>query len=653
MPADKAIHYLKDRPSTQEAPARIVLPEEYEFREGQVDFAKEAAEALASSEVFIASAPCGIGKSLASLVAILPQLRDSKLVICFRTRDQLQIYLQELRALASGLAVVAFYSKQEMCPLGIKGDLSYYDFSEECRRLRENCELSMKPYCKFYWNNLRAREEAEKLALSCARDILTPREVVSHMARRQFCAYEALKKAFHKVRIFLGTYHYVFDSRIRKNLLSSLGKDLSKVFLIVDEAHNLPSFSRELLSDRLTRYTVENALEETERFKHESAESVRMLLNLLLENLFLEAQRSLRHDELKQLAPQNVRDLFLTQTGLSGKDVAKLIQAYGKHVREERADLGLERISSYNHRVGAFLRSFLCDDGADRVHLILKDRRGRIIMEVRSLDGRGVTDPVLRKAQGSILMSGFLSPPEIYRDLALYSRESVRVREFGSPFPSKNRLILVAKGVTSRFKRRTHKMLEKWQNYIEAISEANEGNIGVFFTSYELMHKVLPLTRIDRIKIVEQRKTRRNDVIKQLSEGSDKALFGVMGGKLSEGIDYPNNILTCTVSVGLPFATWNVYQKALIRYLEGQFPDKGRICAYLAPAILRLVQTCGRTHRSPSDRGCLIILDERVSHPEVKQHLPDYFQKEMTVVLNPLDCSDQIRRFWNGFSHKR
>jgi DNA excision repair protein ERCC-2 len=651
MPAAKAAVHMKGSPRTEETPTRLMLPEDYQFRKGQIDFVNEATEALASKEVFIASAPCGIGKSLASLIAILPQLKDNKLVICFRTRDQLHIYLRELKALALGLPAVALYSKQEMCPLRIKGDLSYFDFSDECRRLRDNCELSSKPYCKFYWNNIRAKGEAEERALSCARKILTPGEAVSLMARRQFCAYEALKKVLNKVKIFLGTYHYVLNPRIRKTILNSLGEDLSKVFLIVDEAHNLPSFSRELLSDRLTRRTVENALEEAERFEHESAESVRGYLNLLLKEFFLEAQQNMKSDELKQLDAQKASEVFLIRTGLSGKDVAELIQAYGKHVREERTELGLERISSFNHRVGAFLGSFFDDNGTDRIHLIQKDGMGRAIMEVRNFDGREVTDSVLRKAQGSILMSGFLSPPEVYRDLTLHSRESVCIREFGSPFPPENRLILVAKGVTSRFKKRTRKMLEKWREYIEEISVANEGNMGVFFTSYGLMHKVLPLTKIDRVKIVEQRKTKRIDVVKQLSEAADNALFGVMGGKLSEGIDYPNNILTCTVIVGLPFATWNVYQKALIHYLEGQFPDNGRTYAYLTPAILRLVQTCGRTHRSPSDRGCIVILDERVSHPRVRQHLPSYFQKEMATVTSPIDCRNQMRRFWNSFTY--
>jgi len=243
-------------------------------------------------------------------------------------------------------------------------------------------------------------------------------------------------------------------------------------------------------------------------------------------------------------------------------------------------------------------------------------------------------------------MSGFLSPPKVYRDLTLYEPHSVHQVEFDSPFPPKNRLILVAKNVSSEFKRRTSEMLGKWKDYIEAISNANEGNMAVFFTSYGLMHKVLPLIRVDRNPIVEKQRTKRDRMIEQLAKSHRNVVFGVMGGKFSEGIDYPNNTLKCVVAVGLPYATWDIYQKALINYCEEQFPLKGSTYAYSAPAVLRLIQTCGRVHRSAGDKGCIVILDSRVAQPNIKQQLPGYFQKEMKIVKTPQDCAKQIRNFW-------
>ena len=148
--------------------------------------------------------------------------------------------------------------------------------------------------------------------------------------------------------------------------------------------------------------------------------------------------------------------------------------------------------------------------------------------------------------------------------------------------------------------------------------------------------------------LVEQRKTSRNRVLIDLKRSTDNALFGVMGGKFSEGIDYPGNVLTCVAAVGLPYATWNTYQKGLIEYYDSKFPEQGEIYAYLTPAILRLIQTSGRVHRSPEDKGCIVLLDGRITECDIKSQLPRYFQQEMRNVKNAVECAKMIEDFWQS-----
>ncbi len=632
---------------TQEkTPDNRWLPRGYEVRKGQLEFIEEAAKALENNQVFVGSAPCGIGKSLASLLSVLPRLGENKLLISFRTRSQLHIFLKELKGLEQTPLTVSFFSKQDMCPMRMKSGGSYFDFLEECRRLKKNCESNTKPFCKFYWNIHRKKRQAEELALDCARKILDPKEASQRMAESGFCAYEALKRVLSKVQIFLGTYNYTFNPPVRKALLQSWGVDLSNVYLIVDEAHNIPNFARELLSDRMAPNTVENALKETENFEHKTLGDVQDYLNVLDDNLFPHVQKSLRKSNLELLDPQKLEDKFLEWSGTSSDKAAETLHEYGESVRERRQELGSDKIFSYAHRVGDFMENFFQRVGKKYVHLIQKDWGNRTYLEVKSLDGREITDPVLRQARGSIVMSGFLSPPKVYRDLILRNPKDVHLREFDSPFPAENRLILAAGDVSSRFEKRTDQMLKKWAEYIETISVTNKGNMAVFFTSYNLMNSILSHTDIDRKMIVEKRKTRRNDVMQELTRSKNNALFGVMGGKFSEGMDYPNNLLTCVVTVGLPYATWSVYQKALISYFDSQFPGRGRDYAYLAPAIFRLVQACGRVHRSAKDKGCIVMLDERITRPDIRQLLPSYYQKEMRIVKNPMECGENVTEFW-------
>jgi DNA excision repair protein ERCC-2 len=627
------------------------LPRGYEVRKGQVQFIEEATKALEHNQVFVGSAPCGIGKSLASLLSVLPKLGDDKLLISFRTRSQLHIFLKELKGLKQNPLTVSFFSKQDMCPLRMKSGGSYFDFLEECRRLKQNCESGTKPFCRYYMNIHRKKRESEELALDCARKILDPKEAAYLMAKRGFCAYEALKRVLSKVNIFLGTYNYTFNPPVRKALLQSWGVDLSQVYLIVDEAHNIPNFARELLSDRMTQTTIENALKETENFDHQTLGDVQDYLNVLDDRVFSYIKKELGKLNLKLLDPQDLADRFRDWSGTSSDKAAETLHEYGEHVREKRQEQGSDRIFSYTHRVGDFVENFFQRVGEKYVHMIQKDWGDRIFLEVRSLDGREITDPVLRQAKGSMVMSGFLSPPKVYRDLILRSQEGVHLKEFDSPFPPENRMILAACDVSSRYEQRTDQMLRKWAEYIEAISLANRGNMAVFFTSYNLMNTILAHTDVDRTIIVEERKTRQSDVMQNLTRSKSNVLFGVMGGKFSEGMDYPNNLLTCVVTVGLPYATWSVYQKALIDYFDFQFPGKGRDYAYLTPAIFRLVQACGRVHRSAEDKGCIVMLDERIIRPNIRHLLPSYYQKEMKTVKNSIDCGEKIMGFWEKFGN--
>jgi DNA excision repair protein ERCC-2 len=133
-----------------------------------------------------------------------------------------------------------------------------------------------------------------------------------------------------------------------------------------------------------------------------------------------------------------------------------------------------------------------------------------------------------------------------------------------------------------------------------------------------------------------------------LRKSEDNLLLGDMGGKFSEGIDYPNNLLTGVVAVGLPYATWSVYQKALINYFDDKFPGEGRTFAYVTPALLRLIQASGRVHRSPKDKGCIVILDRRVTTPRIKEQLPKHIREEMITVTNASECAMHVAGFWRN-----
>lgn len=626
------------------------FPEEYEIRPLQTDFIKDASKNLKNRDIYFVNAPCGIGKSLATLVSAIPLIEDGKkLIITYRTRNQLYIYLKELKRVLSKCEsrhlVASIISKQEMCPKFFGEKVSYGEVTRLCRTLKINTKRGRSPFCEYYSNLLRDEIMAYEFAKDCCRAYMSPYEIFESARETRICPYEALKLVLPDIDIFLGTYHYLFDPTTREELLNNLETDLSEVIVVVDEAHNLPSFARDLLSGRLYETSFLSAIREAGEFGGDDAREV-IRMNKLIHGILQKFAKGLKENEMKRLDPLVFNDAIESEVGKSPLLVAEEILSYSEFVWKERLERE-ERPYSSNHRVGDFLLAFLSAIGPQYSHWIIRDKKGKTCLELVNMDGREITDKVFKGVHSAILMSGTLSPIEVQRDLVLSEKDRGKLKEFPSPFPSKNRLILVAKNVSSRMKERTKDTFNLWKGYIESVLESNLGNVGIFFPSYELMLHILSLVSTERNWIVEERTTNQDEVIEELSKSDENALFGVMGGKLSEGIDYPGELLTSVVIVGFPYATWNEQQKALIEYMDSVWPGKGRTYAYLTPAILRLLQACGRVHRSKNDRGTIVILDKRAYYPYVRKKLPEYFQREMKVVSDPEKCGELIRAFWN------
>ena len=96
-------------------------------------------------------------------------------------------------------------------------------------------------------------------------------------------------------------------------------------------------------------------------------------------------------------------------------------------------------------------------------------------------------------------------------------------------------------------------------------------------------------------------------------------LLGVAGGRLSEGIDYPNQELEAVVIVGIPYPRPSAKHEALRQFLDST-TGKGWEYTVEAPAARAILQACGRMIRSENDRGIAIVLDRRA--PAFAKSLP-------------------------------
>jgi DNA excision repair protein ERCC-2 len=103
--------------------------------------------------------------------------------------------------------------------------------------------------------------------------------------------------------------------------------------------------------------------------------------------------------------------------------------------------------------------------------------------------------------------------------------------------------------------------------------------------------------------------------------------FAVMGGFFAEGIDLVGDCLSAAaiISVGIPMIC---PERELIRRYYQQKVGAGFDFAYKYPAINRVLQAAGRVIRSETDKGVILLIDERFSKPDYAKLLPAHWNTE-------------------------
>ncbi len=138
----------------------------------------------------------------------------------------------------------------------------------------------------------------------------------------------------------------------------------------------------------------------------------------------------------------------------------------------------------------------------------------------------------------------------------------------------------------------------------------------------------------------------REAFLAQFSAGNSETLIGlaVMGGIFGEGIDLVGDRLIGAVVVGV-----GVPQVGLERDLIKDYFDRengnGFAYAYQYPGFNRVLQATGRVIRTETDRGVIVLMDERFTHTRYR-HLFPIHGRGFQVVKNTGEISDQLKRFW-------
>ena len=599
------------------------------FRKEQDKIIVDILSALSKKQSILLNAPTGTGKTDSSLSAAISFARKNNKKILFLTPkiSQHKMALEVIDGINQkyniNLKAVDFVGKRNMC---IEPSISQTTtgFYEVCKNAVKNKQ------CRFY-NNIKPFKKSEKELVNYAiNKLFEDKSVIYHTEMKELamnfksasnkpapvCAYELAKQYARECDIIIADYYHLFSKTISDNLLPEIGIDLEETIVIIDEAHNLEERILRLLSKTLSVFQLNQAIKEATKINNNRVANI---LTDFLENIETLAKRKF-----------NINNKYSSEEIIKKEEI--IPSKYMKDIFEiirEIEDTGLKFIEKTNEQrsvlitISLFLEEWVPDLKA---HIrFMRYTNNRVTINYNALDVSLITKDVLKKTYANIIMSATLTPLTMYKEI--FGIDTVVLKEYQSPFDSTKRLDLLIGDVTTKFTNRNEQQYIKIANYINKIVNIVPGNIIIYFPSFEILSEVIKFIKINKPKIIQQENSSAEDFDKMILEFKKgkrtfgNALFAVMGGKASEGIDLPGDYLISAIIVGIPLGKMQLETKSKIEYYDKKY-KKGWEYAYIQPAIQKAIQSAGRVIRSIEDRGVIIYLDGRYAWGNYKKCIP-------------------------------
>lgn len=598
-----------------------------EKRDVQDQFLQDAARALNNDKNFLAHAPTGLGKTTILGPALFYSLKKKKTVFFLTPmHTQHRIAVETLKLIKNkhsmDILAVDFIGKRWMCQQPGVQATNASEFAEYCSDLLEkkNCEYfnAVKRKGKL---SMEAREVLKKLK---ALNPLGVEKVCKICGDAKLCPYEMSCLLAQKADVVICDYFHALSPSIRDAFLKKMNKDLSKAVLIFDEAHNLPSKTRDLLTANLSTFTLDATVKECKRMGYDSASKKIKKVRNVLES-FAQKKTTIDKEEALMLKEEFQKEVEKIND-------YKLLMLHLNQIGNQALEL---KKRSATKSVALFLESWLGpDEGFARILRKGFSKKGKayINLSYRCLDPSMILKPIAEEAQ-IIGMSGTLTPTQMYKDLFGFETET---KEYHDPFPKQNRLNIIVPKTTTKFTERGSEMWQKISIVISKIVNSIPGNSAVFFPSYYVRDKVNEYFQslCEKTTFLEQTnmsKEERDGLLENYKGYKDQGavLLAISSGSFSQGIDLYGDYLKSVVVVGLPLAKPDLETKQLIEYYDKRF-GKGWDYGYVYPAMIKTIQNAGRCIRSGEDKGVIVFLDERYTSHNYFKCFPKDWQMKIT-----------------------
>ncbi len=607
-----------------------------EYQKGLVDFILRSLETHGGAAI---EAPTGSGKTLTGLIAATKYAREhnKKVLYLTRTNSQQEQVIKELRIIspALGLRSVPIQGRFNLCPLYMELEREETFTSESlsrfCNSRKKKVREGEPNACRYFSNKVSSDENLSRIFST----LPTAEEFLQYGREEEICPYESLKAAAAKADLVVAPYAFFLNPEVAERFLSRWGVSREDLVIVLDEAHNLPDLAREVSSFRITINSINLAEKEAAEFGDPELEP-RFRVSDFCETL-RNAILDLVRDKLEGVEEARIRFSELPEYAAIGSGMkmekfwlyASLMSVVGDNICDIREDQG--RVPrSHVLSLASRVLSWKSIDDEGYVAILNADNSGTI--EAFCLEPTAVLENL--RISKTIHMSGTLEPFQVYKNITGFT--DISAKKLGSIFPEGNRLVLYYDGISTKFDSFNPDEAAKMRDLISGIIASTGRKTLVFFTSYNLMEKVMD-AGFNFDYLAETRDKSQPDLMEMLNRfrRGNKPMFAVMGGRLSEGINLPGNELQQVILAGIPYPRPDAKQKSLYSYYRSRYGN-GWEYAVTFPVVIKMRQAIGRLIRGQDDTGVAIILDSRAA----------YFRKYIPEMKLSQDPANDARNFF-------
>lgn len=594
----------------------------YPFRSGQRDLVEVIRDGIASRKSVVMESGTGTGKTVCSLTGALEDqpCHGFKTVYLTRTKSQQKQVMTEMREINKRrpiFAVAIQGRNASTCPMiGTDPELGTGtpdELSKWCSEMKRKGEEGGCPYfCAI------EGIDVEGFVMEMRRTLPDPESFQRRCVEKNVCPYEMGKMALQYADVVCAPYPFVLTHSARMAFLQWIGTPLNELVIIVDEAHNIPDYLREISTSKYSVRALDLAEKEVMEYGDPTlldGISASDFINVL-RGCFSEAVSEFVTDEDGPLPPYFMEEWLMSELRTTSIGIGKICKALidlGEAVADrKRSQRRLPR--SYARSLGTFIQSWMACD--EMCYAKLVNGGENPSFEAYCMDPYDAAEP-FRTCRSSIHMSGTLEPlAEYAEELGL---DDAVIRNFPSPFDPRNLLSLYVDDVTTKYDdlEAQPEIFDRLEAHVHDIVCSVRRNTAVFFPSYSMISRFISdgvLEGSDRGLYFERRDMDQTELMDAVNDfrGSDgNVLFAVAGGRISEGLDFPDRDLEVVIIVGVPYPYPTFRQRSLVRYVDARV-GRGWEHAVRSPTVRKMRQARGRLIRSETDRGICIVLDRRI-----------------------------------------